>query len=70
MTGREIKENYYRKLLEKSHKRHKKTEISTISTPVEKKVNWDRLSEHFKTMVYGKNMDGHLEGVDATIHKT
>ena len=67
MTG---KEKYYQRVLEKSRMRHKKVNSGTISTPVEKKVNWDKLSEHFKTMVYGKNMDGHLERVDRTIHQT
>jgi hypothetical protein len=66
-----IREKYYQRILEESRIRHKKVDgSSTISTPVEKKVNWEKLSEHFKKMVYGKNMDGHLERVDVTIHKT
>jgi hypothetical protein len=65
MASRTERENYYQKLLEKSHKRHKKFDRSTS---LKKKINWDKLSEHFKTLVYGKNMDGHLERVDATIH--
>lgn len=54
--------------MEESRIRHKKVESRTISTPVEKKVNWEKLSQHFKTTIYGKNMDGHLERVDTTIH--
>ena len=65
MIGKAERENYYQKLLEKSHKRHKKFDRSTF---LKKEMNWEQLSKHFKTMVYGKNMDGHLERVDATIH--
>ena len=65
MTSRE---KYYRRILEESRIRHKKVDSRTISTPVEKKVNWDKLSQHFKTTIYGKNMDGHLEKVGRKIH--
>lgn len=56
MASKTMRENYYQKLLEYSHRRHKKVNSGTISTSIERKVNWDRLSEHFKNLTKnGKN---------------
>lgn len=47
------KEIYYDKILTKCHKRHKKVDdIRTISTNNDKKINWDKLSEHFKNSLW------------------
>lgn len=70
MLSKKMREDRYQKLLEQSHIRHKKMNSRTMSTSLEKRINWEKLSQHFKIMVYGKNMDGHLERVDVTIHKT
>lgn len=65
-----MRENYYNKILKKCHRRHNKVPI--IGTPkVEKQIDWEKLNNYFKSKVYGnKNMDGNLERMDATFHKT